>query len=140
MNGFNGTVNFSCTNLSNGFGCSFSQTSVTGSGMTTLTITTKAASALAPMRRPTGLDAGTKAFELSFVSIGMLWMAMQMKRRRWSAVATALAFCCLLGVAACGSGGGSTTGGTQPVQNQPVIVKASDGTTSHTATLSVTVD
>jgi subtilase family serine protease len=140
-NGFNGTVNFSCTNLSNDFGCSFSQQSVTGSGTTMVTITTKAASTVAPMRRPTGLDAGTKAFELSFVSIGMLWMAMQMKRRRWSAVAAAFAFCCLLGVAACG-GGGSTnpTGGTQPVQNQSVIVGVSDGTTNHTATLSVTVN
>jgi len=119
----------------------FSQPSVTGSGMTTVTITTVAASVLAPMRRPTGLGAGTKALELSFVSVGILWIAMQMKRRRWSAVAAAFAACCLLGVAACGSGGSSgKTGGTKPVNNQPVIVTVTDGTTTHTATLSVTVN
>src|SRR3984957_583958 len=142
-NGFTGKVTFSCTNLSNDFGCSFSQQSVTGSGTTTVTITTMAPSALAPMRRPTGLNGGTKAFELSFIAIAMLWMAVQMKRRRWSAVATAFAFCCLLGVAACGGGGGSsthTTGGTQPVNGQSVIVSATDGTTTHTTTLSVTVN
>jgi subtilase family serine protease len=140
-NGFNGTVTFSCTNLSNDFGCSFSQPSVTGSGTTTVTITTVAPSALAPMRRPTGVNGGTKAFELSFIAIAILWMAAQMKRRRWSAVATAFAFCCLLGIAACGSGGSShTTGGTQPVNGQSVIVSATDGTTSHTTSLSVTVN
>ncbi len=140
-NGFTGTVTFSCTNLSNDFGCSFSQLSVTGSGSTTVTITTMASSVLAPMRRPTGVDAVTKALELSFVSIGILWIAMQMKRRRWSAVATAIAACCLLGVAACGSGGSSgKTGGTKPVNNQPVIVSVTDGTTTHTDTLSVTVN
>ena len=82
--GFTGTVTFSCTNLSNDFGCSFSQPSVTGSGTTTVTITTVAPSALAPMRRPTGLNGGTKAFEVSFIAIAILWMAAQMKRRRWS--------------------------------------------------------
>jgi len=140
--GFTGMVTFSCTNLSNDFGCSFSQPSVTGSGTTMLTITTMAASALAPMRRPTGINGGTKAFELSFIAIGILWMAVQMKRRRWSAVATAMAFCCLLGVAACGSGGSSThtTGGTQPVNGQSVVVSVTDGTTTHTTTLSVTVN
>jgi hypothetical protein len=107
-----------------------------------VTITTMAPSALAPMRRPTGLNGGTKAFELSFIAIAMLWMAIQMKRRRWSAVATGIAFCCLLGVAACGSGGSSThtTGGTQPVNGQSVIVSASDGTTTHTTNLLVTVN
>jgi len=140
-NGFNGTVTFSCTNLSNDFGCSFSQPSVTGSGTTTVTITTVAPSALAPMRRPPGVNGGTKAFELSFIAIAILWMAAQMKRRRWSAVATAFAFCCLLGVAACGSGGSThTTGGTQPVNNQPVTVSVTDGTTTHTTNLLVTVN
>jgi subtilase family serine protease len=140
--GFTGTVTFSCTNLSNDFGCSFSQPSVTGSGTTTVTITTVAPSVLAPMRRPTGVNGGTNAFELSFIAIAILWMAAQMKRRRWSAVATAFAFCCLLGVAACGSGGSSThtTGGTQPVNGQSVIVSASDGTTTHTTNLLVTVN
>jgi subtilase family serine protease len=140
--GFTGTVTFSCTNLSNDFGCSFSQPSVTGSGTTMLTITTMAPSSLAPMRRPTGLDASPKAFELSFIAIGILWIAVQVKRRRWSAVATAFAFCCLLGVTACGSGGSSThtTGGTQPVNGQSVIVNVTDGTTTHNTNLLVTVN
>jgi subtilase family serine protease len=142
-NGFAGTVTFSsCSGLPTESFCSFSQSSVTGSGSTTVTIRTTAPSMLAPLRRPTGLNTGPKAFELCLVSIGMLWMVIQVKRRRWNSVATALAVCCLLGAAACGGGGGSTTktGGTTPVQNQPVVVTATDGTTSHTATLSVTVN
>jgi len=142
-NGFSGTVNFSCpspTAATNFIGCSFSRASVTGSGMTTVTITTVAAGVLAPMRRPSRPDAGIEALELSFVSFGILWMAMQMKRRRWSAVAAAFAACCLLGVAACGGGSSGKTGGTQPVNNQPVVVTVTDGTTTHTATVSVTVN
>ncbi len=141
--GFTGTVNFSCpspTAATNFIGCSFSPPSVTGSGMTTVTITTVAAGVLAPMRRPTRPDAGIEALELSFVSFGILWMAMQMKRRRWSAVAAAFAACCLLGVAACGGGSSGKTGGTKPVNNQPVVVTVTDGATTHTATVSVTVN
>jgi len=141
-NGFAGTVTFSCSGLPTESFCSFSQSSVTGSGSTMVTIMTTAPSMLAPLRRPTGLHAGPKAFELCLVSIGMLWMVIEVKRRRWNSIATALGVCCLLGAAACGGGGSSTTktGGTTPVQNQPVVVTATDGTTSHTATLSVTVN
>jgi subtilase family serine protease len=141
-NGFAGTVTFSCSGLPTESFCSFSQSSVTGSGSTTVTIKTTAPSMLAPLRRPTGLHAGPKAFELCLVSIGMLWMVFQVKRRRWNSIATALAVCCLLGAAACGGGGSSTTktGGTTPVQNQHVVVTATDGTTSNTAILSVTVN
>ncbi len=140
-NGFSGTVTFSCSSLPTESSCSFSPTSVTGSGSTTIAIMTTAPSVLTPLRHPTGLNAGPKAFELCLVSIGMLWLAIQAKRRRWSSVATALAVFCLMGAAACGGGGSSSkTGGTTPVQNQPVVVTATDGTTTHTATLSVTVD
>jgi hypothetical protein len=94
------------------------------------------------LRRPTGLNASPKALEVCLVSISVLWMIIQVRRRRWSSVATAFAFCCLLGVAACGSGGSSThtSGGTQPVNNQPVTVSVTDGTTIHTTNLLVTVD
>jgi hypothetical protein len=79
-------------------------------------------------------------FELCLVWIGMLWIVLQVKRHRWSSVATALAVICLLGAAACGGGGSSSGGGTTPVQNQPVVITATAGTTTHTATLSVTVN
>jgi len=97
---------------------------------------------LAPLRRPTGLNAGAQALELFLASVGILWMVIQVKRRQWNSIAIALAVCGLLGAAACGGGGSSTTktGGTTPVQNQPVVVTATDGTTTHTATLSVTVN
>jgi subtilase family serine protease len=139
-NGFGGTVTFSCSNLPTASSCSFNPPSVTGSGSTTVTITTTAASVMTPLRHPTGLNAGPKAFELCLVSIGMLWLAIQAKRRRWGSVATVLAVFCLLGAAACGGGGSSSGGGTKPVQNQPVVITATAGTTTHTATLSVTVN
>jgi len=103
-------------------------------------ITTTAASLMAPVRHPMVLDAGPKAFDMCLVLIGMLWMVVQVKRRQWSSVATALAVFCLLGAGACGGGGSSSNGGTTPVQNQPVVITATDGTTTHTATLSVTVN
>jgi subtilase family serine protease len=142
-NGFTGTVTFSCTGLPAESTCSFVPPSVTGSGSTTVTIMTTAPSMLAPLRHPTGFNAGPKTLELCLVSIGMLWMMVQVRRRRWTSIATGLAVCCLLGVAACGGGGSSSTtpkGGTPPTQNQPVIVTATDGTTSHSATVSVTVN
>jgi subtilase family serine protease len=139
-NGFSGTVTFSCSNLPTESSCSFSPSSVTGSGSTTIMITTTAASLMAPVRHPMVLDAGPKAFDMCLVLIGMLWMVVQVKRRQWSSVATALAVFCLLGAVACGGGGSSSNGGTTPVQNQPVVITATDGTTTHTATLSVTVN
>src|SRR6202050_3528372 len=139
-NGFSGTVTFSCSSLPTESSCSFTPPSVTGSGSTTVMITTTAASVMTPLRRPTGLNAGPKAFELCLVSIGLLWMAIQVKRRRWSSVSTTLAVFCLLGAAACGGGGSGGSGGTTPVQNQPVVITATAGTTTHTATLSVTVN
>jgi subtilase family serine protease len=139
-NGFSGTVTFSCSSLPTESSCSFTPPSVTGSGSTTVTITTTKASVMTPLHRPTGLNAGPKAFELCLVSIGLLWMATQVKRRRWSSVATTLAVFCLLGAAACGGGGSGGSGGTTPVQNQPVVITATAGTTTHTATLSVTVN
>jgi subtilase family serine protease len=140
-NGFSGTVTFSCSNLPTESSCGFSPTSVTASGSTTVTITTTAPSMLTPSRRPTAFNAGPKAFELCLVAIGMLWMFIQVKRCRWSSLATALAVFCLLGAAACGGGGsGGSSGGTTPVQNQQVTITATDGTTTHSATLSVTVN
>src|SRR6202451_2775737 len=114
-NGFSGTVTFSCSSLPTESSCSFTPPSVTGSGSTTVMITTTAASVMTPLRRPTGLNAGPKAFELCLVSIGLLWMAIQVKRRRWSSVSTTLAVFCLLGAAACGGGGSGGSGGTTPV-------------------------
>ena len=139
-NGFDGTVTFSCSNLPTESSCSFTPPSVTGSGSSTVTITTTKAGVMMPVRHPTGLNAGPKVFELCLVWIGMLWIVLQVKRHRWSSVATALAVICLLGAAACGGGGSSSGGGTTPVQNQPVVITATAGTTTHTATLSVTVN
>ena len=117
-NGFSGTVTFSCSSLPTESSCSFNPTSVTGNGSTTVTITTTAASVMTPLGHPTRLDAGPKAFELCLVSIGMLWLAIQAKRRRWGSVATALAVFCLLGAAACGGGGsGGSSGGSAALRS-----------------------
>jgi subtilase family serine protease len=147
-NGYNGTINFSassCTGLPAGSSCSFNPATVTGSGSTTLTISTSAAM-LAPMSHQITPAARTGAgrLMLSIFGFAVLWLAIQAGRRRlrWSAVAGLLLAACLLGVAACGGGSSSSNnggGGVNPV-TATVLVTGSDGTSTQTASFTLTID
>jgi subtilase family serine protease len=150
-NGYTGTISFSaasCTGLPAETTCSFSPSSVTGSGTTQLTVTTTAASSrLLPMSRhdaPVARVSVTRAIQV-FVVFAILLLAIQatMRRLRWSALAGLLVAGCLLGIAACGggSGGGGGGGGETPATtNQTVVVTASDGTNTHSTYFLLNVD
>jgi len=150
-NGYNGTINFSassCTGLPAGGSCSFNPATVTGSGTTTLTISTSAAGMLAPMSHqvPPAARTGGGRLPLLFLCFAVLWLAVQAGRRklRWSVVAGLSLTACLIGIAACGGGSSSTNNGgggsgVNPVTTT-VVVTGSDGTSTETTSFTLTID
>jgi subtilase family serine protease len=144
VNGYNGTITFSpasCTGLPAGSSCSFVPASVTGSGTTTLTIST--AAMMVPMGHQStpAAGAGARRLMLLFVCFAIMWLTIQAGRRklRWSVVAGFLVAACLIGVASCG-GGSSSGGGGGGGNPQTVTVTGSDGTNTHSTTFTVTID
>jgi Bacterial Ig-like domain (group 3)/FG-GAP-like repeat len=119
INGYNGTVSFapaSCTGLPTGASCSFKPSSVTGSGTTTLTISTQGASAM--LMAPSNTNPHQAGLNLwaSLGGVGMLGMILagdwkKHNRRRVAIVLCILAVVMLLALAGCGSGSSSSTGG-----------------------------
>jgi hypothetical protein len=140
-NGFTGTINLSCsispTAASNPATCSLSPASVTISGTTTqtsmLTVTTMAAtSAENRTKRLFWPSAGGTALAVVFF-FGIP------RRRNWLAMLGLLVFCVSLGAMGCGgssSGGGNS--GTTPGM-YTVVVAGTSGTTTETATVTLTV-
>ena len=161
-NGFNSAINFATatvTGLPSETTFSFNPTSVAVGGTTTMTINTMAPSQLVPAHRSAagpssrlGLPAG-KIFGAQLAShpasfvlvllVGLLF-GTQLRQRRIRWLAQALLLALLVVNAACG--GGSTTTkppanpGTPMVQNQPVTVKVTSGTITHTFTFTLTVN
>lgn len=139
VSGFTGTVSFSCTSgLPSLTSCSFSPTTVTTSGPTTLTITTTAPTAAPPA---TGLGAGlgTTAGFFGLVLFGGL--TARKRARRWDA-----AFFLVAVLVVCGAlvscGGSKPTvihnPGT-PAGTSTVTITATAGNTTHTATVTLVV-
>jgi subtilase family serine protease len=147
VNGYNGTINFSassCAGLPAGSSCSFNPASVTGSGTTTLTISTTAAM-LVPVSHQSTPAARAAAGRLMLYLFGfaILWLAIQAGRRklRWSVVAGFLIVACLIGVASCGgSSSSSGGGGTTPPVPSTVTVTGTDGTNTHSVSFTLTID
>lgn len=137
--GFTGVVNFSlCTGLPRESTCSFSPASVTGSGSTTLTITTTAAQN-ARLQSPGGWSA---SFGLAVAGVFLLGCGS--RRRARTTVFSLITVAFLITIGGCGGsgsgggGGGSRDPGT-PVGLSTVIVSATSGTLTHTATLTLNV-
>ena len=145
INGFNGAVNFSCSNMPSMSSCQFSPTSVSGSGNTTLTITTTAPVALLiPSDRSNGVDRLTAGSEVTLA--GMCLVAGIFWRRRWKKVLNVAAFALLLSAAGCGGGGGSSSPPAPPPANPgtspgiyAVTVTAKSGALSHDISLTLNV-
>ena len=163
-NGFNSSVTFSasCTGLPSESSCSFSSATVATGGTTTLTISTTAASMLAPGSGPAaGPAIPATSFSRAFASRAALHPATlfllfgafllvitQLRRRhlRWIAPAAILAL--MLVNAACGGGGGGgstppTNPGTPVVTNQTVTISATSAATppvTHTFTFALSVN
>ncbi len=127
VNGFGGVTTFSCAGLPAKSACAFLPATVTGSGTTMLTVTTTAASGVAPGDRNSFNDwtAKSGAIRALVFSAALFILAMQIRRRRWNFAGALFVVALLLSTAACGGGGG-----TPP----PVIPGTPVGTTTVTVT------
>jgi subtilase family serine protease len=151
-NGFNGAINFSpssCAGLPKESSCSFSSPTVTGSGTTTLTVSTTAPSSVVPTSRHIdirGWQNASGAIRFLILCVALFALGNQARRRRWNFAVTALVLILLIGNAACGGGGGGgtppppTNPGTPLVQNQTVTVTATSGATTHQFTFTLNVN
>jgi subtilase family serine protease len=151
-NGYNGVINFSsasCSGLPSESSCSFSPASVTGSGTTTLTISTTAPSSLVPLSRQIDLGRWRTprgAIRFLLLAVALFALGIQSRRHRWNFAGAALLLTLLIANAACGGGGGGggstvpTNPGTPVNGNQPVNVTANSGAITHTFTFTLNVN
>ncbi len=154
-NGFSGTVSFAsvtCTGLPSESACSVTPSSIaltttTTTGTATLTITTTAKSVSAPLVRPNGGGRPVLpgiAARWMVIGVGIFFLAMQTRRRRWNVLASVVAIAFLIATVSCGGGGGSTgpTNPGTPVGTSTVSISgitATGGTVTGTPTVTVTV-
>ena len=143
--GYAGTINFpatSCSGLPRESTCSFSPASITGSGSTTLTISTKAARS-ARLEGPAGWFS---SFAASFAGIFLLGGASRQRiklRHRAGKILTLIAVALLIMIMGCGGGGGGGGGHSRdpgtPAGSSVVTVTATSGSITHSATFTLTV-
>jgi hypothetical protein len=143
VNGFNGTVGLTCSvtpAATRGPTCSLSPTSVaTGSGTSTLTVSTTAATTASVRRQSAG---ALYAMWLPVGGLALLGAGFTSRRRKlWCFLFACLMFSGLIFLAACGgsspSGGGGRPG--TPAGTYTVTVTGTSGPLTHTATATVTV-
>ncbi|MHB1744299.1 MAG: Ig-like domain repeat protein [Acidobacteriaceae bacterium] len=143
MNGFSGSVTFSCTaGLPAGGSCGFTPATVSTSGNTTLTITIPAAEL-----RTGGAQAASHSRKLGWLGAsGAAAMACMLlvgipRRRRWSALLGILLLAAAAGGIGCGGGGTASRGGgnTTSSGTYTVTVTATSGTLTHTTAIAVAV-
>jgi peptidoglycan/LPS O-acetylase OafA/YrhL len=120
---------------------------VTGTGTTTITIDTTAASKLVPAGKPTSFHGPVNNKLVLTLALGtmLLLLFYQARRPRWSATAALLMCFSLAVLAGCGGGGsgggggGTSNPGTPATTNQIITVTGVAGTISHTTTFTLSV-
>ncbi len=138
-NGYSGTITFTCTAPTSAkIGCTVSGSPLTlGGGTTSGTVTvsiTTAAAGLAPGSAPLWLGGSGAIFA------GVLVFGVPARRRRLMAALTLITIALTLSAMGCGGSSKSGGGGTgTPAGNYTVSVTGTDGTTSHTADVAVSV-
>ncbi len=155
-NGYNGTVSYpatACSGLPTGAACSFSPSSITGTGTTTLTITTTApttALVAPPNSTPHqgALDLWASLGSLGFVGMVLAGDWSRRNRRRMGIAMAVLAVMLLITLVGCGGGsssgggggGGGGTGGTPAgTYSISISVKDAAGTAPTNNPLKVTL-
>ncbi|MGA8493096.1 MAG: FG-GAP-like repeat-containing protein [Terriglobales bacterium] len=146
VNGYNGVVSFSassCTGLPAEASCSFNPSTVTGSGKTTLTITTTGPNAQLMAPSDVNHHSGGLTLWAGLSGVGVLGMVLagdgkKHNRRRVGIVLCVLAVVMLLALVGCGGGsssgggggggGGGTPAGTSTIQ---LNVTGTVNTTAH---------
>ncbi len=139
--GFNGTINFtpaSCIGLPRESACSFSPASITGSGSTTLTVSTTAPHS-ARLESP-----GWWSTSLGMLA-GIFLLGDASRRRSGGRLLTLMVFAFLITIAGCGGGaGGSSGGGSRdpgtPLGTTNVAVTASSGNLTHSTAFTLIVE
>ncbi len=136
--GYDGTINFeasSCTGLPNASSCSFSPASITGSGKTTVSISTTARSSLAPATRSIFYAFWSTSGGL-FVGIFMFPVA----GKRWRRIAFLMVVLTFVVVGtSCGGGGGGSHNPGTTAGNYTISITATNGKLSHVASFNLTV-
>lgn len=111
VGGFSTPVSFTCSGLPAEAKCVFSPSTVSGSGNTSLTITTTEAQSV----RPVGLAKGQTVNRLWMVGVGgvsaslLVILVVPRRRRRFLLLAIAGCFVITFGVVSCGGGGAGTS-------------------------------
>jgi trimeric autotransporter adhesin len=143
MNGFSGTIALNsavCSGLPSESSCSFSSASITGSGSTTLMITTTRPSAAAPHGRPGSFG---RWLPLDGITLALLLCAallFQPHRRRLAFAFGLITIASVLAIEACGGGGSGTSNGGTPVGNDPnAVITLTSGSVSSSITFSINV-
>ena len=150
VNGFGGVTTFSCAGLPAKSACVFLPATVTGSGTTMLTVTTTAASGVAPGDRNSFNDwtAKSGAIRALVFSAALFILAMQIRRRRWNFAGALFVVALLLGTAACGGGGstpppvipGTPVGTTTVTVSATSAAAGSNPALTHSTTFTLTVN
>jgi hypothetical protein len=141
--GYNSTINFSaasCSGLPRESTCSFSPASVTGSGSTTVTVSTTAAH-VAKVE-----SSGWWGMTLGSTLAGVFLLGGGSKRRRFGKLFSVFVVALLITIGGCGGGGGGNGGGSggpkdpgTPVGDATVTVTATAGSATHVAIFSLSV-
>jgi len=147
--GYNAQVTLACSGLPAAATCTASPSTLTPSGVSsvtsTLTISTTRRTSVPPggQRRPRGpgLPLRPEVWLMSALALFGLWSLVARKNRlRWATVALALTMLLLMGLAACGGGGTGYVDPTgTPAGTYKVSVNGSSGAVTHSATVTLTV-
>jgi hypothetical protein len=145
QSGYTGTVNFSalsCTGLPIESSCTFSPTSISGNGTTTLTLATTSPHSSAKLASSGGR--GWWFITTCLSAVGIFFVGSpRMRRMRRSFLGIAGFLVLMLGCGGGGSSGGGGGGGPTdpgtPKGTYTITVTATDGTSTHTSTFMLNV-
>jgi len=133
--GYNSTISLtsaSCAGLPRESKCAFNPSSVTGSGTTTLTVTTTGPTAAALN------GSGWWATGAGF-TVAAVFLCGIPRKRRWSALASLVAAFVMTGLGCGGGGGGGGGDPGTPRGSYTVVVTATAGALSHTVNFTLNV-
>ncbi|HZR58627.1 MAG TPA: protease pro-enzyme activation domain-containing protein [Terriglobales bacterium] len=143
--GFNSAVALSCSGLPSEAKCNFSPASITGTGTSTLTVTS-AAPKSAMLERQNDRHQSWWMSATGTIFAGM-FLLNGFKKRRWTSLLSLAVFAFLLMLPACGGGSSSNSGGGGGGQSDPgtpagtsiVTITAIGGSVTHTTTFTLVV-
>jgi hypothetical protein len=141
--GFNSAVTLSCSGLPSEAKCSFSPASITGTGTSTLTVTS-AAPKSAMLERQNNHHQGWWMFASESLFAGIVFLGGPKKRRSWNSLLSLVIFAFLLTLPACGGGNSSSGGGGRsdpgtPTGTSIVTITATGGSVTHTTTFTLSI-